>query len=552
MARDTVGVLRRSGLAGALDPLTLARMARDTRRSPMRGLKAVVHLQALLDPLRPAAVDRQERLNYGELEARINRLTHGLVALGLGPQVPMGLMLKNGHAYLELCAALATVGGMTVQIGHRLKAPEVADLVEHSRAHALAFDGELAPLVEEVLRAQRASLVRERCIAVGGAPGFRSYADLVEEGDPLAPARIAGGGFGGTMIYTSGTTGHAKGATREMSRLGYAPIMSFLSRLPVGRDERHLVVCPMYHSAGLFFVMTVLALGGCLVMLDHFDPEAVLQTIERERITSALMVPTMYARLMALPPAMLRGYDLSSLRWLMSGAAPLPTELARQVEDTLGPILYNLYGATETGLVTLAGPGEHTARPGTIGRLLGGNEVRLLDDAGREVSEGQVGELYVKNAMMMDGYHRDEAATACASREGFISVGDLAYRDADGYYYLADRKGDMVISGGVNIYPFEIERRLHEHPAVAEAAVIGVPDPEWGESLVAFVVLRPGRSASEADLIEHVGARLADYKRPRRVFFVDALPRNATGKVLKRELRPLAGGPADDRARARG
>jgi fatty-acyl-CoA synthase len=224
----------------------------------------------------------------------------------------------------------------------------------------------------------------------------------------------------------------------------------------------------------------------------------------------------------------------------MSGAAPLPTDLARRVEDTWGPILYNFYGATETGLVTIAKPGEHTARPGTIGKMIGGNEIRLLDGDGREVPVGQVGELYVKNSMLMDGYHNNRAATQAASKDGFLSVGDLAWRDADGYYYLADRKTDMVISGGVNIYPWEIEQRLHEHPAVQEAAVVGVPDPEWGETLAAWVVLRDGMRATGEELAEHVRATLADYKRPRRWTFVDALPRTPTGKILKRELKEQA------------
>src|SRR5258706_39257 len=220
------------------------------------------------------------------------------------------------------------------------------------------------------------------------------------------------------MVYTSGTTGRVKGAARDMRRVGYGPIMSFLARFPISRDERHLVVCPMYHSAAMFFVSIVMALGGCLVLDDHFDPEEVLRTIERERISSTLMVPTMYARMLSLPKETLRRYDLSSLRWLMSGAAPLSTELARRIEDALGPILYNFYGSTETGLVTMAEPGEHTGRPGTIGRQLDGNEVRLLDDAGREVPDGQVGELYARNPMLMDGYHRDDDATRAATRDG--------------------------------------------------------------------------------------------------------------------------------------
>jgi fatty-acyl-CoA synthase len=339
------------------------------------------------------------------------------------------------------------------------------------------------------------------------------------------------------MIYTSGTTGRAKGATRDFRRMGMEPVLDFVSRFPLRRDERHLVVCPLYHSMAAAFVTMIFMVGGCNVVMRHFDPELVLRTIEKERITSITVVPTMMARILALGPEVLRKYDTSSLRWLMSGAAPLPTELARRIEDAFGPILYNVSGATETGLVTIALPGEHTARPGTIGRLINGNEVRLLDGDGRQVPDGQVGELYVRNGMMMDGYHGNQKATDDATRDGFISVGDLGYRDADGYLYLADRKTDMVISGGVNIYPWEIEQRLHEHPAVHEAAVVGIPDPEWGESLAAFIVLREGQTVTGEELGLWVKEGLADYKRPRSFAFVEALPRTPTGKVLKRELK---------------
>jgi fatty-acyl-CoA synthase len=230
-------------------------------------------------------------------------------------------------------------------------------------------------------------------------------------------------------------------------------------------------------------------------------------------------------------------YDPSSLRGLLSGAAPLPTETARRDEEAFGPILYNFYGATETGMVTLALPGEHTARPGTIGRKLDGNDIRLLDDAGNEVPPGQPGELYVKSTMIVPGYHKNREASQAATRDGYFSVGDVARVDADGYYYLADRKSDMVISAGVNIYPQEIEQLLYTHPAVADVAVIGVPDAEWGESLKAFVVAREGARVDVDDLRAFCRRGLADYKCPRVFEVIDELPRNPTGKVLKRELR---------------
>jgi fatty-acyl-CoA synthase len=224
----------------------------------------------------------------------------------------------------------------------------------------------------------------------------------------------------------------------------------------------------------------------------------------------------------------------------MSGAAPLATDLARRIEARFGPVLYNFYGATETGFVTIVKPGQHTARPGSIGRVVPGNQVRLLDDQGRDVAPGEVGEIYVKNSMLMGGYHADESATRAATKGGFVSVGDMGRFDREGFLYLAERKADMVISGGVNIYPLEIEDALCHHPAVAECAVVGVPHAEWGESLHAFVVVRAGASATPGDLESHVRAALAAYKVPRAWSFLDALPRTPTGKVLKRELRARA------------
>jgi fatty-acyl-CoA synthase len=540
VARCALRAFKSTGLDATLSPrmvTTLLQVARDMRRG-MKGAMALIHMHALSDPLRPALVSGSVRLNYGELQARVYQLTHGLRSLGIGPGERIGAFLHNSHEYVELGAALQVVGGQSVQIGYRLKPQEVAYILENSGARALLFHDDLAPVVVEALAlVKNGNVTRERCIAIGNVPGFRSYEALLDGGDPRLPAQVPGGGYGGVMVYTSGTTGRAKGASRDFRRMGLSPVLDFMSRFPLRRDERHLVVCPLYHSLGQALSSMVQFVGGCNVILRHFDAAEALRAIEHERITSLTVVPTMLTRLMALPPAELRAHDTSSLRWIMSGAAPLPTELARQVEDAFGPILYNFYGATETGIVTIALPGEHTARPGTIGRIIESNDIRLYNGEGHQVPEGQIGEIYVRNPMLMDGYHQNEKATAEATRDGYISVGDLGWRDGDGYYYLADRKTDMVISGGVNIYPWEIEQRLHEHPAVQEAAVVGVPDKDWGESLAAFVVLRPGQDVTAEELGNWVRQTLADFKKPRTVLFVESLPRTQTGKVLKRELK---------------
>jgi len=518
------GAIRQSGLLGTLRPGKVASYVLHSLGKP-RNPTGVLRLHATNSPDRAALVDGATRLTYGELDERVNRLATALAGQGVKPGDRVALMLRNCHQYLELQWAIMRLGAVAVQIGYRLKAPEVAFILGNSEPAALFYQS----VDEETVRAAvaEAALPHLRTIPIGP-----KYEALLARGDPRAvprPPREAAG----VMIYTSGTTGCPKGASRGFKESFHESVADFITKVGIRADERHLCVCPLYHSAAPAFCAFIFALGGTVVVMEHFEAEAVLATIAAEKITSAFLVPTMLARLAAVPDA----YDTHALRWLASGAAPLPTATARDVEARFGRILYNFYGATETGLVTLACPGEHTARPGTIGRPLSGNEIRLYDDAGREVPPGDVGEIYVRNSMLVAGYHGNPEATRSAMRDGFFSVGDMARADADGYYYLADRKIDMVISGGVNIYPLEIEQRIHAHPAVMECAVVGVPDPEWGESLRAFVVARPGQAVTGDEVRAFCKQALANYKCPKDVVFLETLPRNPTGKVLKRELR---------------
>jgi acyl-CoA synthetase (AMP-forming)/AMP-acid ligase II len=274
--------------------------------------------------------------------------------------------------------------------------------------------------------------------------------------------------------------------------------------------------------------------------MDEFKAEPFLQMVDRYAITTTAMVPTMLHRVLELPPATRAKYDARTLRAVFSGGAPLPAPVATEFMDTFGDVLFNFYGATETGLVTLAKPADLREAPGTIGKALPGNDIRLVGDDGRDVGPGEVGELYVKNQLLVAGYHDDPEATAQSMREGFFSVGDLARRDVSGHYFIEGRKRDMVISGGVNVYPAEVEGVLEQHPDVAEVAVVGVPDREWGERVRAFVVRKAGSSVDEGDLKIFARERLAGPKVPRDFVFLEALPRNPTGKVLKRDLRDLA------------
>ncbi len=537
-------VLRRSGVLETLSPSGLWRFAAGARGARL-GVGELVRFYACMTPDKLALVDGDVRLDYRSLAARTSALATGLRALGLGRGKQLGILLPNCHEYVALQLATSQVGATAVQIGYRLKAQEIRYILGDSEAEALVFGAEYADTVREALLGL--SIPAERCFVVTrghGGDWASPFERLCDHGEAPPPERTDEG-LGGVMVYTSGTTGRPKGALRDLRRTGVEPVVDFVSQLPLRNDDRHLVCCPLYHSAAPAFVGLTYMVGGTVVLGDHFEPTSVLDLIQRERITSSMMVPTMYARLVHEPDEVLRRYDTSSLRWLISGAAPLPTALAEKVERCFGSILWNFYGATETGLVTLARPGEHTARPGTIGRLLSGNQVRLCDEAGREVPSGEIGELWVRNPMLVDGYHGNEPATRAARRDGYFSVGDLARMDTDGYVYLTGRKHDMIISGGVNIYPLEIEQHLHKHPAVHECAIVGIPDEEWGETVWAFVVRRQGVRLEAAQVADFCRGELADFKRPRRVEFVDALPRNATGKVLRSELRAWA-----DRARA--
>ena len=542
-ARDAAlaaSVLRATGVGRALRPSGLVSFALAARGSKI-GPHLAPMLHAHMHPEKECLVEPTaggvRRLTYGQFDAAANRLAHALVARGVRGGDRVALMLPNGIEYIVAQASLPRIGTTVVQIGYRLKPAEVAYILGNAQPAATVVH---ADYLDTVLEARREAGQRDPLLVVGAAPG-EARAERLEDAVVSAPGdrppRIASDDSGGMIIYTSGTTGKPKGASRNWRQTGMQAVADLMLQVGMSSDDRHLVMCPLYHSAAPAFVAMAMALGATVVLMNHFDPEAALAMIQREHITSTLAVPTQLVRLCALPEEVRRRYDTSSLRWVVSGAAPLATETARVFMDQFGPILWNFYGATETGLVTLAGPDDHVSRPGTIGRAVLGNQIRLLDEHGAAVAPGQVGELYARNSMLIAGYHRNPEATQASMKDGFFSVGDLARVDDEGYYYLESRKHDMVISGGVNIYPREIEDRLHEHPNILEAAVVGVPDPEWGESLRAYVVPRPGQALSEAEVIEWTRASLSDFKRPRSVVFLDELPRNPTGKVLKRELR---------------
>ena len=536
-ARFALDVVRKTGVMGAFRPqgvLPFALAARHTKVGP----HVAIMWHAQMNPDKECVIDGDRRFTWRAFDQEVNKLGHALAARG-GAGGRVACMLGNGAEYLIAQQALARIGGTAVQIGYRSKPAEIAFILGNAEPQAAVVGAVYLPAFTEAMAIAKQ---QPRVIVVGATdgagPGER-WEDATAREDGDRPPQAVGASGGGVIVYTSGTTGKPKGAARNWKQTGLDAVADLMVQVGMHHDDRHLVACPLYHSAAPAFVAMMMSLGATCVLLQHFEPEAVLEVIAKERITSTMMVPTMLHRLAGLPDDVRRRHDTSTLRWVMSGAAPLPTETARQFQDRFGPLVWNFYGSTETGTVTLAGPRDHLTRPGTVGRALRGNQIRLLDDAGHDLPVGQIGELYVQNSMLMAGYHKNQDATTRSFKDGYFSVGDLARVDDDGFYYMESRKHDMVISGGVNIYPREIEDHLHTHPAIADVAVVGVPDPEWGETLRAFVVLRPGHALTAAEVSDYCRTHLADYKRPRQVVFLAELPRNPTGKILKRELRDL-------------
>ena len=495
----------------------------------------IVTLHATASPDKPALICGDEILTYRGYDVRSNRAARALAEIGVGPGARVAVMAHNSVAGFEVSTALRKCQAVGVPVNFRLRSEELAYIVDDSGARVVCAGPEFVEHVE----AARALAQGEPAYAtIGGAPAPAGWVGLDELSARQTPdpPPTASDELGGAMIYTSGTTGHPKGAFRAPG-VGADAVMQLIQAFGLRNDDVHLEAGPGYHSAVGFFNGLTILCGGTVVIMPRFDPEQALALIERHRVTTTFMAPTLLHRIMDLPADVRARYDVSSMRGLILGAAPCPFSLKERASAYFGEVLYEFYGATETGVNLLLRPEDQLRRPGSAGRLLEGNEILLLDDDGHAVPDGQPGEVWVRNNWLATYYNRPDA-TSRAMRDGFFSVGDVAYRDADGYYYICDRKIDMIISGGVNIYPAEVEACLHAHPAVRDVAVVGVPDDDWGEAVKAVVSLHPHADASDGELIEWCRGRIADYKRPRSVDFVEGeLPRDQAGKLLKRTIR---------------
>jgi acyl-CoA synthetase (AMP-forming)/AMP-acid ligase II len=494
----------------------------------------IVAAHAAKHPDKPALVQGERVLSWREFLHARNRLAQSLAHLGLGAHEHAVIYAHNSLECLVAGAAVRALGAVPVPMNHRLTDDEVVYILDNADAAAMFVGEEFLPMAERV-RA-RASRVRH-WISIGGVRREWTVAleDLAAAGS--AEGATAAGGLGGSMIYTAGTTGKPKGALRHATDpASVVPRLHALDALDPAHV--HLVAGPLYHSAPGGFALYAHMVGNTVVVMERFDPEEALRLIERHRCTSTFMAPTLLKRIVDLPATVRARYDVSSMRSLVMAAAPCPMRVKEEVLAYFGPVLYEFYGSTELGINTVLRPEDVLAKPGSCGRAAPGIELAIVDDGGQPCTTGTPGELLVRRySGVFDGYYKNEAATKETARGDWLSVGDVAWMDAEGFVYICDRKRDMIISGGVNIYPAEIEDVLHRHPAIQDAAVFGVPDSEWGERVHAAIQCRAGAALSTEEVIAFCRGRLAGYKVPREVSFHADFPRDTAGKLVKRTLR---------------
>jgi len=488
-------------------------------------------LHAGLNPDKPAVILGDRSIDFATLNRRANQAANAFEHLGVRSDDRATLMSFNSLEYFEITNGLRKLGAIFVPLNYRLRGNEAAYVVNDSGAVMVAADGDHVDVIEDA----RPAIVRgAHLLAVdGSAPaGWLSYPELRDAAsDERAPRDD--GEMGATMVYTSGTTGAPKGAWRPHG-IAVDNILQVISLFELNQSDVHLLCGPVYHSGPGIFAVLHQVLGATIVVQRRFEADETLELIERHRVTTTFMAPTLLQKLVEAQEKNPR--DVSSLRAVILSAAPCPYSLKERAHAALGQVVWETYAATETGFNTVLRPQDQLRKPGSCGTAVPGQDIRLRRDDGTEADVGEPGEFTVRSAWVAEYFNKPEA-TSKSTHDGYFSVGDVAYRDREGYYYICDRRIDMIISGGMNIYPAEIESVLLAHPAIEDAAVIGVPDDEWGEAVKAVLQPRPGVAVGADELIAFCGERLASYKKPRSVDFVAELPRDAAGKLLKRKLR---------------
>jgi acyl-CoA synthetase (AMP-forming)/AMP-acid ligase II len=537
VAGMAVPALRAFARAGMLRPLPPARalQALAAARSLGLGAAAGCAVSAARDPHGLAVIDERGSVTFAELNDRAERIAAALRSEhGIGPDRSLAVMCRNHRGFVEAMLAASRLGADLLLLNTDFPGPQLAQALAPHAPGAIVHDEEFSAALDA------AGATRERILAwcdgdPDAVPPARSTLDRLAVRGAAAPPPPAPPTPGRLVILSSGTTGAPKGAAREPSPSAVlGPLTTLLEQLEPHAGGPIVIGPPVFHGFGLAFLGLALFVGAPVVLRRRFDPQWALEAVERHRATHLVGVPAMLQRILALPDAERARCDTSSLRAAASAGAPLAPDVATAFMDAFGEILFDLYGSTETGFASVAGPADLRAAPGTVGRAPRGVTIAVLDEQRRPVAPGTVGTVFIGSGLVFDGY------AGGGSREvvdGRMSIGDVGHLDAAGRLFVDGREDDMILSGGENVYPQEVEDVLAGHPQLADAAVIGVEDAGFGQRLRAFAVALDGEQVTEDQLTAYLRERLARYKLPREVVFLDAIPRNPTGKVLKRELR---------------
>ena len=534
---ETLGIvttMARARLLAPMRPDKYLRIAAAMQRENM-GITSGFAAAAQRCPDRPGLVDELGTLTWREIDRRADALAAGLQSLPGGQPNVLGLMARNHRGFVESLIAANRIGADVLLLNTSFAGPALAEVVQREGVDAVVYDEEFAETVD---RALTDSPDTTRIIAwTDGPQDGLTVEKLITEHTGREPQRASTKSK--VILLTSGTTGSPKGAKHSGGADGGPGILkAILDRTPWRAEEPVVVVAPMFHAWGFSQLVFAASLACTVITRRKFDPEATLELIDRHRATGLCVVPVMFDRIMELPDEVRNKYSGRSLRFAAASGSRMRPDVVVKFMDQFGDVIYNNYNATEAGMIATATPQDLRAAPDTAGKPAGGTEIRILDSDFNELPTGEVGTIYVRNSTQFDGYTSGKTKDF---HEGFMSSGDIGRFDDAGRLFVVGRDDEMIVSGGENIYPIEVEKTLTSHPDVAEASVLGVDDEQFGQRLVAFVVLNGGTSATPDILKQHVRENLANYKVPREITILDELPRSSTGKIVRRELQDRAG-----------
>jgi acyl-CoA synthetase (AMP-forming)/AMP-acid ligase II len=541
-ARGVLGVLatlQRAGMIAPMRPDRYLKMAAAMRREGM-GMTVGFAGAAQRCPDRPALIDELGTLTWRQLDERINALAAALQGVPSGQPKVIGIMCRNHRGLVEALVAANRIGSDVVLLNTSFAGPAMAEVANREGVDAAIYDEEFTATVDRALADKPDAT---RIVAWADGPHdltLKRLERLIADHAGQQPQRT--GRKGRMILLTSGTTGSPKGAKQSGGGAGIGTLKAILDRTPWRAEETIVIVAPMFHAWGFSQLIFAASMACTIVTRRKFDPEATLDLVDRHRATGLAVVPVMFDRIMDLPDEVRNRYSGRSLRFAAASGSRMRPDVVTGFMDQFGDVIYNNYNATEAGMIATATPADLRAAPDTAGKPAGGTEIRILDPEFNDMPTGEVGTIYVRNDTQFDGYTEGSTGKRKAFQAGFMSSGDVGYLDEDGRLFVVGRDDEMIVSGGENVYPIEVEKTLAAHSEVAEAVVIGVDDEQYGQRLAAFVVLGPGSTATPDTLKRHVRENLANYKVPREISVLDELPRGSTGKILRAELQSRVGG----------